>query len=317
VLGVFSATQLAGGPTAAADDTVISKAQSSQLTLDVGDCPRYTSQEFLPPGPAAAALASGVASQFAGQAIDAAVKHLTQTREFTSKGTIALTSEMLRKLFHDTRTSTGQSSNQCLYAYLYTIELWRYFNPGKTAPPANGAKRLIISETLGKAEILDEIAAKGSTRFLAAIHFTPAIHPPVVTKDAKGNINSDYLYYRPYFYKVIYPDFIDAKCPALRRCDKRDVAIQVSLHYPVAPDPSKTEPKAYAYGNAFQNVSSRTVASTLNQQYSAWFALNTMLPELANLEFTLVETSKPGAFAKAVAAALQSNKETLVKVVTP
>jgi hypothetical protein len=321
-LGVLASSQIGLAQAVAADEGTTSKARSSHLTLDVGECPKYssegtTSQGFMPAGPVAGALVSSVASHFAGQAVDAAVRHLSQNREFTSTGAMALTPEMLRMLFHDDRASEKPRVNKCLYVYLYTIDLWRYFNPGKVSPSANGAERLTIEDTLAKAESLDEIAAKRLTRFLVAIHFAPSKHPPMITKDSMGDINANYLYFRPYFYRVIYPDFIDSKCPALRRCDKRDVAIQISLRYPVAPDPSKTQPKAYPYGNAFENVSSQAVASTLNRQYSAWFAVNTMRPELANLDFTLVETSKPGEFAKAVAAALQSNKESLVKVVTP
>ncbi len=271
--------------------------------MDIGACPR--SLGFMPAGPALVALAGSVASNLSGAAIDTAINYLTQERETTSKGVAALSPMELQKLFTD---------RKCLYVYLYTLNLWKYFNPQSSVPPSEGAKPIPI-EQLSNPSVLDEIVNNRLTSFMAVMSFEPAGVPNVpVGKEGSGDV---YAYYRPYFWRVAYPRFLDTGCPAFRNCNKRDVAFQVAFRYPVAPAQANTENKSIAFANIYQSATSESIAASLNQQYSTWFAYNTKQPELANLEVILVETSRPGAVANALAAALKANKDSLVKVVTP
>jgi hypothetical protein len=112
-------------------------------------------------------------------------------------------------------------------------------------------------------------------------------------------------------------DFMDTNCPALRNCAKRDVALQLVLKFPTAPDPSKTENRAFALGKAYEGARSESVGAALTGRYAQWFAVNANNPPLTNLEFALVESSKPGSLVRALGASMKENKESVVNVIVP
>jgi hypothetical protein len=276
----------------------------TKLTTAIGECPP-SQQSFAPAAPALAALAGSVVANLSGAAIDSAINYLTQEREATSRGRASLFPADLKGLFE---------KNNCLYVYLYTLDLWKYFNRGSAAPPAEGAKPISI-EQLSEPGVLDDIISKKITSFIAVMSFEPAAVPAVpVGKEGSKDV---YSYYRPYFWRVGYTRFLDTGCPAFRNCNKRDVALQVAFRYPIAPIPANTENRSLAFAEIYQGASPESISASLNGRYSAWFAYNNKEPAIANFEFTLIETSRPGAVANALAAALKANKDSLVKVVTP
>jgi hypothetical protein len=291
---------MAAGAGEAAKSPPISTGPS--LSIGIGPCPTKVSG-FISPIPVVGALASSAVASLAGAAVDSAVNYLTQERVATTKGLASLGPAELDNLLN---------KGQCLYAYLYTLDLWRYFN-SSTSAPAGGAKPLSLPLTTSD---LDEISSKKLTNFMMVLSFVRAGSPPqLATKDSTAS--DKYLYFQPYIWRLIYPSFVDAKCPAFRDCGKRDVVLSLVMKYPIAPDPSKTENKAFALGRVFQNVSSDSIETSLSYRYAEWFSLNNQAPNLANIELALIETSKPGAVANALAESLKTNKEAIIKVVTP
>jgi hypothetical protein len=273
----------------------------ANLTIGIGECPTRDAS-FVSPIPVVGALASRAVASLAGAAVDSAVQYLTQERVAATKGLASLGPTELDLLFN---------RGQCLYAYLYTVKLWRHFN-NSSSIPGEGANPLQLPLRSSDLDVIDN---QQLTNFMAVISFVPA-------KDTRATGTSraaseGYAYYKPYIWRAIYPHFIDTKCPAFRDCGKRDVALSLVLKSPTAPDPSKTENKAFALGQIYQHVEPRSVERSLSGRYLEWFALSTSLPYLANMELTLIETSKPGAVANALAESLKGNREAIIKVVTP
>jgi len=270
--------------------------------MGIGECPARDAG-FVSPIPVVGALASSAVASLAGAAVDSAIRYLTQERMAATKGLASLGPAELDLLFN---------KGQCLYAYLYTQKLWSHFS-NSSSVPAEGAKPLSLP--LSNSD-LDAIDSKDLTSFMAVISFVPAADSSR-SQGGSGAVTDSNAYYKPYIWRMVYPSFVDTKCPAFRDCSKRDVALSLVLRSPTAPDPSKTENKAFALGRVFQNVSSGSIERSLSGRYGEWFALNASSPNLANVEFTLIETSKPGAVANALAESLKGNKETIVKIVTP
>lgn len=302
--GLVNAWMMPFTMTAAAGEVAKSPPTSvgPSLSIGIGPCPTNV-QGFVSPIPVVGALASSAVASLAGAAVDSAIKYLTQERIAATKGLASLGPSEIDKLF---------SKGQCLYAYLYTLDLWRYFNKS-TSAPVGGAKPLSLPLATSD---LDEISHKKLTNFMVVLSFVRATGS---TRLAAGDsANSDkYLYFQPYIWRLIYPGFVDTKCPAFRDCSKRDVALSLVMKYPIAPNPDETENKAFAFGRVFQSASSRSIENSLSGRYAEWFSLNNNAPSLANIEITLIETSKPGAFANALADSLKTNREAIIKVVTP
>ena len=267
--------------------------------MRVEECPRPAESPRNLAG-AAGGLAVGMVSSLTGAAVEAVANYLTQTRAFKVSGSRALEIEESKKLL---------SEKQCLYVYLYTPSLRKYFLDNNI--PTEKGK--VLTSPFLTPEHLDAIEKKGVARFMAVLSFEPPnnlplssdkLETPPLADDKPNN-----TYFKTYVWKIIYPKFIDPGCPPLRNCNLRDVVMQLRLMYPTSPLPSETKNKATALSLGFQNVSAQTVANSASFQYSGWFAYNRQEPILSNIEFILVETSTPGELAKALAAALKANKE--------
>ncbi len=327
VLSLASLYPFAGPVHSQESGSVVRASQRHNLSVGIGKCPRAEndppkdskqerSVSLLPVEPVA--VATSIATVVAGAAIESTVNYLTQERAFTSRGVAQLGPQDQNELF---------LNRKCLYVYLYTLDLWRFFNPDQQSPPREGAKPLPIDPSradsplasrrfLSSPSVLGEIDAKKLTNFMMVVSFEPAgVESVKVGKKDEGQIT--YAFYRPYLWKTIYPSFIDVNCPALRNCAKRDVALQLVLKFPVAPDPSKTESRAFALSKAYEGVRSESVGAALTGRYAQWFAVNENVPPLTNLEFSLVESSKPGALVRALGASMKENKESVVKVIVP
>ena len=335
VLGATGLTSAFVSPVSAlaqaeAADSPARTAQRNNLSIGIGNCPHQKPEpkppepqkpgtqgavsSFFPPTPVA--VAASIAPIVAGAAIESTVDYLSQERAFTSRGVATLNPQENQDLF---------TNRKCLYAYLYTLDLWRYFNPGQQQPPARGVLPLMIdpkfsssssTPVLSDPAVIREISARRLTNFLMVVSFEPAgVDTVKVGKPDEGQV--EYRFHRPYFWATIYPSFVDTNCPALRNCAKRDVVLQLILKFPTAPDPSKTETRASVFSKAYEGARSESVGAALTQRYGQWFAVNTSIPILTNLELTLVESSKPGAFVKALGASLKENKSSVIQVIVP
>ncbi len=284
---------------------------SPSFTMGIGQCPvddtdTQTDRESLvSPIALIGTLASSAAASLTGAAVDSAVKYLTQERIGSTSGYLSADAAQLNLLFN------GNGQN-CLYTYLYTQKLWEYFNQGKQVP-SEGVQPVSLPL---KITDLRNIEGQGLTSFLSIVSFVPA-NPGQRSMLNSAGEGPKATYYKPYIWKLIYHDFVDTSCPAFRNCKKRDVAMSLVLKFPTAPEPDKTSNKAVPFGHIFQRSETNSIASSLSARYGQWFALDESLPNLANIEFSLVETSKPGAVANAIAESLKTNKEAIVKIVVP
>ena len=267
------------------------------LTMHVGGCPRKIDRALMGP----AIVAAGMASSLTGAAVDAVAEYLTQVRVASFFGTKGLDSGDMQNLFIN-------KDKQCLYTFLLTPALNKYFSDNKISLGQSDGTAFVTPEQL------IDIEKKGVAKFMAVMSFEPNTTEPVTNVNSEVSTDKDgFTYYRTYVWKLIYPSFIDANCPPLRMCNNRDIVMRLRFAYPTAPDPLETKNKASALNMIFQNVSTNTVTSSVGEQYSGWFAYNSKPPTLSNVEFSLTETSRPGEVAKALAAALKANKEAISK----
>lgn len=272
------------------------------LTVHVGGCPRKIERGIASPAVGPAVVAAGIASSLTGAAVDAVAEYLTQTRVASFFGSKGLDSGDMQKLFVN-------QDNQCLFTFLLTPALNKYFSDNKISLEQSNGTAFITPE-----QLLD-IEKKGVAKFMAVMSFEPNKPEPATNANSEVSTDKDsFAFYRTYVWKLIYPKFIDANCPPLRMCNARDIVMRLRFAYPTNPDPSETKNKASALNLVFQNVSTNTVISSVSEQYSGWFAYNGKPPTLSNVEFSLTETSKPGEVAKALAAALKANKEAIGKL---
>jgi hypothetical protein len=258
------------------------------LSARVGKCP--AGEAFVAP----IGLAAAAASSIAGVAVDAAIKYLTQESSAKSVATKSLTSSDEYELFQ---------ANSCLYVYAYTDKL---------------------VDVLGRTFTVDSISKIGKnnlTPFFAVIRFQenkPAFSP---NGNSSAADTSDLLerHFKPVIVSWHYSSFIGTECPLFRDCGRRDVAASLTIANPTASTPSETKNKAVPLSLAFMRARpSQVAASLMNQRNMLWFAYNVTKANVSNLEFTLVETSKPGALANALAQTATDNKKLIqdtVKVV--
>jgi hypothetical protein len=248
------------------------------LSTQIGDCPSGITANWVM-GPVLIGLASTAAINIAGAAVDAVTTYLNQVRATKSTASLAL---------DKSEESSLLDGSKCLYLFANTSELKSYLKANNNS-----------SMSGIPAAFIKEISAKSLTPFLAAIRFSSAN-----VTEAKQK------FYKPQVLAIIYDSFLDTGCPLFRNCSRRDVNITLKLARPISPDGTMQAAKAYPLSIGFQNARTSEVSSILaNNSNSLWFGLDTTAPVISNLEFTIIETSRPGALAEALATTASSNKQ--------
>jgi hypothetical protein len=265
------------------------------LSVLIANCPsqQHPQTSFEPAGPIAS-LTGGAASSFAGVAIDAAVKYLTQ--EVSAKSTVSksLTSSDENGLF---------GGNKCLYLYGYTLKL----------------KEVLGSPFTDKS--LANIKANNLTPFFGILRFEENMSGPSFSNVDGSQGAADATALLPRYFKPIvlfwhYSSFISTNCALFRDCGRRDAAVSLTVANPIDSTPSETKNKAVPLALAFSNARPRDIEDSLtNQRNMKWFTYSGKTAPVSNLEFTLVETSKPGALANALAQTATDNKKAIQETV--
>lgn len=222
----------------------------------------------------AALLATG-ASNLAGLAVDALVDSISKIRESKSVALFTLTEEEQSDLW------AGRS---CLYLYAYTDPLQSLL-----------ARSITMSD-------LEALRSAPSTPLFVVLRF--ASHP--FSKTASG-VTSRYLKPQALFWH--YSSYLDRDCPLFRSCQRRDVALQLSIANPISPTAQGTTKQAVLFALAFADVRPEQLAARMvREQPFLWVEHQSQGAPVSNLEFTLLETSRPGALAAALASVLRGSK---------
>jgi hypothetical protein len=151
---------------------------------------------------------------------------------------------------------------------------------------------------LNKPEVLQNL---GNAGFLAVIAFEPPDNP--TDRD---------IVLRPTIKRWSYRRFLDRSCPLFRNCSKRDLVVALTFLAPTEPNGSASV-TASAIGVTLSRATPKEVQSVFSPGTRLpWFKV-TPAQGPVNVRFSLSETSRPGAVAKAIALALQGQKENLSK----
>lgn len=143
----------------------------------------------------------------------------------------------------------------------------------------------------------------GNTGFLAVIKF----------KSPKLTGNDIVLH--PIIKRWSYKRFLDRSCPLFRNCTKRDLVVALTFLEPTEPNGSASV-TASAIGVTMSRVTPKDVQSFFSPGTELpWFKVKSAQGPV-NIRFSLSETSKPGAVARAIATALQGQKGNLTKGAT-
>jgi hypothetical protein len=151
---------------------------------------------------------------------------------------------------------------------------------------------------LTKPEVLQNL---GNAGFLAVIAFEPPDNP--TEKD---------IVLHPTIKRWSYRRFLDRSCPLFRNCSKRDLVVALTFLAPTEPNGSASV-TASAIGVTLSRATTKEVQSVFSPGTKLpWFRV-TSAQGPVNVRFSLSETSRPGAVAKAIALALQGQKANLSK----
>jgi len=149
---------------------------------------------------------------------------------------------------------------------------------------------------LNKPEVLQNLENAG---FLAVIAF----EPPDLPTDKE-------IVLHPTIKRWSYSRFLDRSCPLFRNCSKRDLVVALTFLAPTEPNGSASV-TASAIGVTLSRATTNEVQSVFSPGTKLpWFKV-TPAQGPVNVRFSLSETSRPGAVAKAIALALQGQKENL------
>jgi hypothetical protein len=147
-----------------------------------------------------------------------------------------------------------------------------------------------------KPEVLQNLANAG---FIAVIDFVPPDNP-----------TNKELVLHPTIKRWSNPRFLDRSCPLFRNCSKRDLVVALTFLAPTEPNDSASV-TASAIGVSLSRATPKEVQSVFFPGTKLpWFKV-IPTPGPVNVRFSLSETSRPGAVAKAIA--LQGPKGILVK----
>jgi hypothetical protein len=263
-----------------------STGSGKDLSAAIGDCPSGMTSGFVM-APLLIGIASTAATNIAGVAVDAVAAYMTQVRAAKSTASLALNPQDESGLLN---------GSQCLYIFANTEKLKSFVKSEN-----NGSMSAISAAMLG------EIDSRSMTPFLAILSFSRAN-----IAEANG-----LRYYKPNVLTWSYNSFLDGGCPLFRNCSRRDVAISLRLSRPIASSGSSPGSKAYPLSVGFVKAKSGEIGSILsNNANSLWFAYDTSAPAISNLEFSIEETSRPGALAEALASTATTSKQPIQSAVT-
>lgn len=215
-------------------------------------------------------IATAVVRSLLGTAIDAAVAYLDDPR--ASAFDVVLPVESIEDI-------TSGNSKNCLY-----------LSSGRLDVLANPNGRISVWSDIETIE----------APFFAKIRFVKPANP--------GGDSASPL--RPVVLAWKYASFLEPSCPLLRNCSKRDVAVSLSFMPPVATVAGRTvgsEPIGFVVTSATPSEVEAAIRASNAGAALPWF-LPVNLKGPMNVRFSLIETSQPNAFTKALAAALAANK---------
>jgi hypothetical protein len=251
-------------------------ASAAGLSAAVAPCPTEVRQglETIAIGIAAASV-----SNLVGAAVDRAVTYLKSDRSRAYSASVPLVD--LGDIFDQTDLALPSSaprraprSHACLYLSSDSLAAI-----GKSSPPGS------VLEGLRK-----------GADFFAILRFLRSPSSSTV--------------FKPVIQEWNYNRFLDRGCPLFRSCKKRDVVVRLLFKSPTNPDGTAV-PNAQAMSVVLAGVSPADVNGVFRPGLELpWFRTD-LTSGPVNLAFELVETSKPGAFAKALADALSAQKEPL------
>jgi hypothetical protein len=152
---------------------------------------------------------------------------------------------------------------------------------------------------LNKPEVLQNLANAG---FFAVIAFEPPDNP-----------TDKEIVLHPTIKRWSYSRFLDRSCPLFRNCSKRDLVVALTFLAPTEPNGSASV-TASAIGVTLSRATTAEVQSVFSPGTRLpWFRVTPAAQGPVNVRFSLSETSRPGAVAKAIALALQGQKGNLSK----
>jgi hypothetical protein len=260
-----------------------------ELSAHVASCPDTRSGMIF--APVLAGLAASTASNLTGSAIDAISNYLTKERAATSEVSLPLEEQQLSELF-------GKS--KCFYVYLNTPRLVNYLK--------TNAISWDKPETLTP-KFVNDVRSLSLTNFFSVMRFA---RPKSLAAQQSG----DNSFFRPEIQSWHYNRFIDPHCPLFRSCSKRDVLIRLEVAYPRNPAAEDMPLRSIPLAVGLSGTRAPEVGSILTRPSSlAWFSFSTKSPQIANLRFSITETSKPGALANAIGSSLQASKKSIQDVV--
>ncbi|MFN7872784.1 MAG: hypothetical protein ACK5QQ_11410 [Cyanobacteriota bacterium] len=151
---------------------------------------------------------------------------------------------------------------------------------------------------LNKPDVLQKLADAG---FLAVIAFEPPDNP-----------TDKQIVLHPTIKRWSYSRFLDRSCPLFRNCSKRDLVVALTFLAPTEPNGTAAV-TASAIGVTLSRATTNDVKSVFSPGTKLpWFKV-TPAQGPVNVRFSLSETSRPGAVAKAIALALEGQKGNLSK----
>jgi hypothetical protein len=252
-----------------------------ELESRIAACPDTRDNLLL--APILGSIAAATASNLAGAAVDSIVNYLTQVRAATSQASLVLEGQEVSALF---------GGNNCFYVYLPTPSLSDYL---KNSPDWEARKGIT-------ADFVNQIATSNLTKFFAVLSFAKPIN--LVDSSSSGK-----SYFRPEVEMWHFSGFIDSGCPLFRSCNKRDVVVAMELSFPRAADSDSKKVRSIPLAVGMSGTTAPEVGIALGKRSSlSWFSLDTSLPSISNLIFSITETSRPGALANAIGSAITQNK---------
>gem|GEM_PF-3385342 len=260
-----------------------------ELQAHVSSCPDTRTSMFI--APILGGLAAATASNLAGTAIDAIVVYLTKDRAKTSEVSLPLEDPQLSGLF---------GNGKCLYVYLDSQRLHNYLKASNIQWGSRESP---------EPEVIHSIRKQNLTPFFAVISF---VKPRAVESQEVNGAK----FFRPNVLLWHYDSFIDPGCPLFRSCNRRDVVIKLEVAYPRDSASDGMTIRSIPIAVGFSGATAQEVGNVLTKPNSlGWFSFGSTAPQVANLRFSVTETSKPGALANAIGSSLQGSKQEIQETV--
>ena len=255
-----------------------------KLAAQVAACPSKNLLNTQAIPAIAGGIIASTASNLAGYAVDAIADYLTKDRASTSEATLPLDAKQVSGLF---------GGDQCLYIYLNTPKLSGYLN----------SMKIFWSDAESSlTELANAVKSQDLTSFFVTMRFVSA------TADNASSPTSGY--FRPEVFFWHYNKFLNSRCLLFLSCSKRDILTKIEISYPRNASEEASSIKALPLAVGIASTTPTGAAAALSQPSSLfWFTLNTSAPLIGNLRYSITETSKPGALARAIGNALRSNKD--------